>query len=77
MADQRTKGEQEFIDQYTRSLTVNWADQCIRGGGIPDVPGIRDSEYWEYALSKGWITKSDPRRLTAIGFKTAAAFLRR
>ena len=77
MADQRTKGEQEFIDQYTRSLTVNWADQCIRGGGIPDVPGIRDTPYWEYASLKGWITKAEPRRLTATGLRTAAAFLRR
>ena len=33
--------------------------------------------YWDFALEKGWVTKKLPRTLTAAGYKTAAAFLKR
>jgi hypothetical protein len=74
----RSKGELEFIDQYARSLTVAWATQCISGPGeIPDTPGVRDTPYFRHAVEKGWITKKEPRRLTAKGFQTAASYLKR
>lgn len=77
MTEERTKGEQAFIEQYTRSLLVSWANSCIMVGGIPDVPGIRGTPYFAYAESKGWVTKGEPRRLTASGFTAAAGFLKR
>jgi len=72
-----TKGELDFIDQYTRSLMVGWAHIAIGGAGIPDTPGQRDTPYFKHAMSKGWLTKKEPCRPTASGFKVAAAFLRR
>lgn len=71
----RSKGETNFIDQYTRSLTVGWADQCVRGGAIREISD--GTPYTAHARSKGWITKKEPLRLTAAGFQTAAAFLKR
>jgi hypothetical protein len=36
-----------------------------------------DTIYLETARSKGWLTKKEPIRPTAKGYKAAAAFLRR
>jgi hypothetical protein len=67
-------GERDFILEYTRSQLVKWANHLVTEGCLPDkVPSL----YLEVALSKGWLTKKEPRRLTAKGFKAAAAFLRR
>ena len=33
--------------------------------------------YQSHALSKGWLTKREPHRLTAKGFGVAASFLKR
>lgn len=64
--------EQEFIDQMTRKLLVDWCDAQIRGGGWVSSPSV----YLEYARSKGWLSKTDDRVLST-GFETAARFLKR
>lgn len=73
----RTQAETDFIDQYTRRLTVLWADQCVRHGDLGANFREAGEAYVEYALGKGWLTKSEPPRVTAKGFNTAKAFLRR
>lgn len=77
METKRTKSEEAFIDQYTRSLTVGWADHMVQfpEGSVP-LKGV-DPAYTEHALAKGWLTKREPRRLTAKGFQVAASFLKR
>jgi len=72
----RTKGELAFIDQYTRKLLVKWADICIVKGDLTSA-GETPAVYLEHALEKGWLTKRTPRTLTAKGWSTAAAFLKR
>jgi hypothetical protein len=73
----RTKGELAFIDQYTRKLLVDWANVCIQRGDLPDSFETSSNVYVEHALEKGWLTKRTPRALTAKGWSTAAAFLKR
>lgn len=73
----RSKAESAFIDQYTRSLTVGWADHMVR---LPegDLPlKLECPVYVEYALSKGWLTKRTPHKLTAKGFQVATSFLKK
>ena len=73
----RSKAEEAFIDQYTRRLTVEWADHMVRcPGGVPLWERVAPV-YIDHALAKGWITKREPRRLTAKGFGIAASFLKR
>lgn len=74
----RSKAEEAFIDQYTRRLAVEWADHMVRhpGGCLPMSARIAPV-YIDHALAKGWITKREPRRLTAKGFGIAASFLKR
>jgi len=74
---ERSKGEEAFIDQKTRSLTVEWADHMVRcPGGVPLWERVAPV-YFDHALAKGWITKREPHRLTAKGFQVAASFLKR
>lgn len=73
----RSKAEESFIDQYTRSLTVEWADHMARyPDGMPLWERVAPV-YFDHALAKGWITKREPHRLTAKGFQVAASFLKR
>jgi hypothetical protein len=39
-----TKAEEEFLEQYARSLSVRWADWCLRNGSLPDVDSFTQSE---------------------------------
>ena len=79
-----SEAEQNFIDQYTRSLTVGWAKfQVATGDNLP-LPGSTDalsielqSPYLDHAISRGWISKKSPPKLLATGFTTAAGFLKR
>lgn len=79
----RSKGELDFIAQQTRVFLVQWADHEVTSGFPPEEvsgeapAGSRLAPYIEHALDKGWLTKSQPRRLTARGWSTAAAFLKR
>ena len=69
---ERNAGEIDFIEEYTRSQLVRWADGCIRDGCIPD---RTTHVYLDCARKKGWVTKADPPKLTSKGFKAAASFL--
>lgn len=75
----RTKAEENFIDQYTRSLLVRWGDALIRSTtpAMHPVIGGADEPYTQHAINKGWVTKREPRRLTSKGWSTAASFLKR
>ena len=80
METKRTKSEEAFIDQYTRKLLVEWAVHMILyPDGSIENPEIRYilNPYIDHALSKGWLTKREPHRLTAKGFQVAASFLKR
>ena len=79
MPEERKPAELKFIDQKTRQLLVKWADVCAQTGTLPEKQFSLDSEniYVQHAFKKGWLTKRLPRRLTAGGFSTAAAFLKR
>ena len=72
----RSKAEENFIDQCTRKLLVEWAKQSIAFGGLSEPAGAR-MIYFDHALAKGWLTKREPHRLTAKGFGVAASFLKR
>lgn len=68
-----SKGEIAFIDQMTRKLLVQWADNQVRSGHIgKDLPGV----YVEYAISKKWLLK-DGTQLSSTGWSTATRFLKR
>jgi len=80
----RSKGEENFIDQYTRKLMVDWAiTQVSRPMDEDPLKAITQGRpgsltiFVEHALKKGWLTKREPRRLTAKGFQVAASFLKR
>lgn len=71
----RNKGEQDFIDEYTRHLmATKWGPECLRKGEI-DFDDA-DEEFVEYARSRKWLAKSSDA-LTSRGYKTAAAYYRR
>lgn len=74
---ERTKGELNFIDQYTRKLLVEWGDSCLKHGEILQLQKTPQQVYLDHALTKGWVSKKTPHKLTAKGWGTAAAFLRR
>lgn len=81
-----TKAEEDFIEQYARILLVQWCAQClsssghitgVRDAGGYDVPATTAQLCMDLALEKGWVGKSEPKKVLAKGFSTAAAFLRR
>ena len=76
---ERSKGENAYIDQKTRQLMSEWANVCVQAGKLPADQFKEGSSnpYVQHAFAKGWITKREPRRLTASGWSTAAAFLKR
>ena len=74
----RTKAEETFIDQYTRSILVKWGNHLVQGYKAHHSQNvIHEQPYLDHALKKGWVTKKEPRRLTAKGWQTAASFLKR
>lgn len=73
----RTKAEENFIDQYTRKLLVDWAyTQTVNPMALKAVIEGRPV-FVEHALKKGWLTKRTPHKLTAKGFSVATSFLKR
>lgn len=66
-----------FANQYCRKFLVELADFSFR---FPesDLP-ISDIHpaYLKVIESNGWLTKREPKRLTAKGWKTATSFLTR
>ena len=81
METKRTKAEENFIDQHTRKMMVEWAKQSIAFGGLnePTPADIKGGMmvYLDHALAKGWLTKRIPHRATAKGFSVATSFLKR
>lgn len=71
----RTKGELDFINEKTRELLCEWAHRQVQG--LPVKFGVSDLVFVEHAITKNWLSKAEPRKVTSSGFKTAAAFLRR
>jgi hypothetical protein len=71
-----TQAESDFVEEYTRSLLVGWADRCVRDLAI-DFDADTNSPYVKCALDKGWLTKAKPPRVSAKGFTAAASFLKR
>ena len=76
---ERSQHELNFINQYTRQLMVKWADTCLQVGSLPEGQFRPDSPnpYVQHAFKKGWLTKREPRRLTASGWGVATSFLKR
>lgn len=80
MGEDLKAGELNFINEYTRTLLVEWGVQSITGGKISDPQVDADapgSVFVEHAFTKGWIGKRKPHTLTQGGFKAAASYLRR
>jgi hypothetical protein len=74
----RTQAEIDFIDQYARKLTVEWADAQLHGADISaSNPKHRDHIYFVHALERGWVSKAEPHRLLAKGLGVATSFLKR
>ena len=76
----RTAGEQEFINQKTRELMVNWCHLSVIGAstahGFADLANPDLAIYLEFAKSKKWISM-DGTRILSAGWDTAARFLKR
>lgn len=80
--EKRTAAEQDYIAEKTRQLLADvWADRQLRG-----ITAIEDSipvmPYIEFALEKKWLSvvgggQPPEYRVLAVGFKAAAAYLRR
>jgi hypothetical protein len=74
----RTKGEQRFIHEYTRTLLVKWAAYQLQHGSMPvqDAPHDKGLTIClDYAISKHWVTK-DGTKVTSTGFERAAGRLK-
>lgn len=78
MTIERGKAETAFIEQMARKFLVQWADHQVRYGTMPAREASDDKiqPYIEFAQGKGWVSK-DLTKVTAKGFDTAAAFLKR
>ena len=74
---ERSKGELAFIEQHTRMMLVDWAFEQVSRGELPEHVRHGRPVFFDFALSKGWLSKREPHRLTATGFGVAASFLKR
>jgi hypothetical protein len=80
-----TQAQKDFIAEYARLHLVDWCAQTLIHGHMIDMNPVRAKTEdkpladlcFEFALEKGWVTKSDPVKVSAKGFSTAAAFLKR
>ena len=80
-----TKGQEEFVDQMTRKLMVDWCLDALTSGST-DIP---DDYFAHLALKKKWITAAPVDvsvislgrpitvRILSAGWDTAARFLKR
>jgi hypothetical protein len=69
-----SKAQDDFLNEYARTRLIEWCAQELLEGklDLTSQPPL----LIEAALEKGWLTKREPRSLTAKGYTTAAAFLR-
>lgn len=80
-----TKAEEDFIEQYTRVLLVQWCTQTIAAGVISDAADAGTHKVrlpvaeicLAHAIEKGWVGKAESKKVLAKGFAVAAAFLKR
>ncbi len=67
-------------ESVTREDLQDWEASESRGV-LPVLKIAQDlgihKDYWDLALSRGWLTKKTPRTLTSAGWGVAAAFLKR
>lgn len=75
---ERSAAEQEFIDQYTRKLMVEWCAATAATGMSPTAARIQPEldPFVQHAITKTWLAKDGSRILTN-GWLTAARFLKR
>ena len=84
-----TKAAQNFIDQYTRKLLIDWAHHQITSSLDISIPPPLTLEscgshqcaygyapYVEHAIAKGWLSK-DGKRVLAKGLAVATSALKR
>lgn len=75
----RSKGEQKFIHEFTRTLLIKWGEHQILHGFMPKCDGSPRSKgaqvFVTYAISKGWVSK-DGSKVTSSGFVSAAGRLK-
>lgn len=69
------KSEEDFLNEYVRSMLPTWGDVCLRLGDMSSL--TIEPLHLQEALRTGWVTQKEPRRLTAKGFASAASYLRR
>lgn len=76
-----TKAQDEFLDQMTRKLLVEWCDWSLRKNETTlAIPAAQDV-YRLHAEHKKWLSAKDGAtgtvRILATGWETAARFLKR
>jgi hypothetical protein len=74
-----TKGEQAFLDQYTRKLMVELClSQMVYEDPFKGVerPLPRQNPFFDYAVAKKWLS-ADRTKVLSGGWMTAARFLKR
>lgn len=75
-----TKGQEEFIDQMSRKLMVDWCHESLRENGAGIAVPERLTVYRDHAVTKKWLSAPDGMgecRILAAGWETAARFLKR
>ena len=69
--------EAGFLNEFTRSLLVEWCKQQIMFGELPAPrPDRKDRVFLLHAIKKNWVS-ADGKRVISAGFNAAASFLRR
>lgn len=78
MSEELSAAESKFVNEYARTLLVQWCHQTLLFGQITD-PQIGDGHltYFEFAQGKSWVSKKEPYKVLSGGFTTAAGFLKR
>ena len=78
-----TKAEQNFIENYTKRLLIDWAHHQVTSPEIPEflercgnTCAYNHQKYIDFAIYKGWVSK-DGKRVLAKGFTAAVSALKR
>jgi len=77
-----TKGEEEFVDQMTRSKMVGWCSGAVlEGNGTVPIQDGDKSPFVKHAVTKKWIAPVGTGwmsfKILSAGWDTAARFLKR
>lgn len=80
-----TKGQEEFVDQLTRKMMVDWCYAAtLNGTGSVPIQDGDKSPFTAYAVTKKWLAPSENRstgwmhfKVLSAGWDTAARFLKR